>query len=235
MTQIAALTANNSSASSFTSYSFMAALQPAPHHPSYVKEYTAPTLDEHAPSDSKRKGRPAKIQLNRIKPYLSCFSAPGYALHSLPQLDAIVTGAVNLDHGGNTRPFSKKLVLSMLRSLDTISTANVEAYMESTLQECSNRHAKRIALCLRVIENAATKLSNTVWPALDSLQELEGSSLAIGITPCGNPLCSVCSNWQLGKYASVFDQSPALTDDCPAIPLANGPLAMHFGDDVLAF
>lgn len=106
----------------------------------------------------KTKGRPKKAVTNRIKPYLADFMFPKDALERLPLFDDIVTGAVHLDAGGNTRPLSKTMMVSLLQVLDEITTAAVQ---ESTNK--SLRHAQRIALCLRIIEGLAFKTSQVRW------------------------------------------------------------------------
>ena len=147
-------------------------------------------------SHSRGRGAPRKNQTNSLKHYLRGFSSPGSALHGLPYFDNIVTGAVNFDFG-NTRPFSKKLVVAMLQRLDVITTEAVENYMQLTLRECTTRHAQKIAQCLRVIEHASRKIAENSWLSLNSR--------IYDITPCGNESCIICSD--------VVDQSLNLTLD----------------------
>lgn len=70
-----------------------------------------------------------------------------------------------MDFGGNTRPLSKKLVITLLRRLDVISAEAVEAYMHATMRQCSLRHAQKIAQVLRIIIHAAAKVAEADWPA----------------------------------------------------------------------
>jgi hypothetical protein len=138
-----------------------------------------------APTGGKKKrGRPATVHANSLKACLSSFDAPGFALAGLPFLDQIVTGAVNLDMDGNTRPLSKKLVVSLLQRLDVISAEGVREYMRLTLRQCSERHAQKIAQCLRVIETALANVAKTKWPVGRPMYEIES---------CGKANCSVCA------------------------------------------
>lgn len=130
-----------------------------------------------------KRGRPSTVQTNSLKPYIAGFGAPGFALASLPCLDRIVTGAVNLDMESNTRPLAKKVVVSLLQRLDVISTQAVREYMHLTLRQYSERHAQKIALCLRVIETAAAPIAKTQWPAPPTYE----------IESCGRENCSVCA------------------------------------------
>jgi hypothetical protein len=114
----------------------------------------------------KKRGRPPTVHTNSLKACLSAFDAPGFALAGLPRLNEIVTAAVNLDMDGNTRPLSKKLVISLLQRLVVISAEGVREYMHLTLRQCCERHAQKIALCLRVIETAAATVAKTEWTKL---------------------------------------------------------------------
>lgn len=165
---------------------------------------TSPTTPK-----ARARGRPAILYPNSIKAYLASFSAPGHALSKLPGLDAVVTGAVNLDYGDNTRPLSKKLVLVLLRRIDVISSAEIQAYMHCSLRQCTLRHAQRLAQCLRVIERAAAKLARTQWPEPRQIEE-DGGSGVLQITPCGNASCTVCRSG--GAVASAWSL-PAESDD----------------------
>jgi hypothetical protein len=133
---------------------------------------------------SKQRGRPRIVHTNSLKASLSAFDAPGFALATLPYLDPVVTGAVNLDMDGNTRPLSKKLMVRLLQSLDVISAEAVREYMHLTSRQCSERHAQKIALCLRVIENALAPIAKTMWPSGRPKYEVE---------PCGRKNCPVCA------------------------------------------
>lgn len=137
-----------------------------------------------APQISKKRGRPRIAKTNPLNVYLSASNAPGFSLARIPYIDHIVTGAVNLDMGGNTRPLSKKVILSMLLRLDEISTKAVQDYMHLTLRPCEDRQAQNIASCLRVVVNAATKLP---------LPELPAAETNYNIEPCGNLHCTICA------------------------------------------
>jgi hypothetical protein len=117
---------------------------------------------EHADAveTKKPRGRPKKIEVNRIKPYLQNFIFPKDALSTLPMFDDIITGAVVADAGGNTRPFSKSKMIKLLQSLDFIS---VEAIRQHEPQ-WSLRHAQKIAMCLRIIERHAFDIAEVHWP-----------------------------------------------------------------------
>jgi hypothetical protein len=174
-----------------------------------------------APSKGKQRGKPATIHANSLKKYLGSYSSPGHALAELPQLDNIVTGAVNLDFGGNTRPLSKKTVLVLLRRLDVISTANVQEYMLLSLRQCTERHAQRIAVCLRVIEQAASKIAPAKWPNRSPLDETDMYRPVSYIAPCGNRACTVCSG------AAMRNAWSLVTPDIPSA------FVVHDSDDEL--
>lgn len=110
------------------------------------------------PPMQKRKGRPKKVVTNSLKPYLQNFIFAREALQALSGFDDIVHGAVRLDAGGNTRPLSKTMMVSLLQILDEITT---EAVRESI--GGSVRHAQRVAICLRVIERTAYKVAQIHW------------------------------------------------------------------------
>ena len=84
--------------------------------------------------------------------------------------------------GNNTRPLSKKIIVSMLSKFDVISSTAVKDYMELILQPIEIRQAQNIAFCLRLILIAAAKLS---FP-----QPIE---VNYDIEPCGNPHCTICA------------------------------------------
>lgn len=160
---------------------------------------------EASAAGPKKRGRPSKAATNSLKHRLSGFNVPGLALAGLPGLDHIVTGAVNLDLDGNTRPLSKKVVISMLQRLDVISTKAVQEYMHLTLRQCSERHAQKIAQCLRVIERAAASIAPSQWP---------GRS-APDIEPCGNATCQVCRQSRMHGPSSAIESN---YDDFAAEP-----------------
>lgn len=106
----------------------------------------------------KTRGRPKKVVPNRLKPYLQNFIFAKDALQILPGFDDIVHGAVRLDAGGNTRPLSKTMMVSLLQVLDEIRAEAVQESIGGSL-----RHAQRVAMCLRVIELAAYKVAQKHW------------------------------------------------------------------------
>lgn len=171
-------------------------------HIGAVEKITISSSDHSAivailPHASKKRGRPKIVHINSLKACLSAFSAPGFALARLPHLDHIVTGAVNLDMAGNTRPLSKKLMVRLLQHLDVISTEAVKEYMHLTLRQCSERHAQKIALCLRVIENTLAPIAKTKWLAPNHTYEIES---------CGKDNCPVCS--VRSAFAAFGKESP---------------------------
>jgi hypothetical protein len=129
----------------------------------------APSVKAAKPAAKKGRGQPKKVAANRLKPYLQEFTYPHDALSALPMFDDIVTGAVNLDAGGNTRNLSKSVMVSLLQGLDEIST---EAIQEATSQ--SKRHCQRIGQYLRIIERTGFKVAQTYW---DTPLELDWSGL----------------------------------------------------------
>lgn len=169
--------------------------------PFWVKSIAATPTGAAAPETKKKRGRPTTVHTNSLKTYLAGFNAPGFALASLPFLDNIVTGAVNLDLGGNTRPLAKKLVISLLQRLDVISAEAVRQQMHLTLRPCSERHAQKIGQCLRVIEIAAATVAKTRWPAPPTFE----------IESCGMVNCSVCA--RSGTEAPTPDADSCGSDD----------------------
>ena len=70
-------------------------------------------------------------------------------------LDNIVVGVCNLDLGGNTRPLRLRTVYTILSTQPIITTAVV---MEA--HQCSERHAQKIAACLRIASKEFIKHLN---------------------------------------------------------------------------
>lgn len=170
---------------------------------------------------SKKTGRgaPKKVRNNSLKPYLQGFYHPGHALSKLPQFDHIVTGAVSMDMGGNTRPLSKKLVITLLRRLDVISTETVQAYMLATMRQCTPRHAQKIAQVLRLIVNATAKVAEAQWPPPGEATDQHTFGSTGYITPCGSDTCIICSgsiqpNWDWPQHDANMDGADSLEDDC---------------------
>lgn len=126
----------------------------------YKRDITAvrSTIDKCIePAKKKARGAPKKIAPNRLKPYLKNFMFPREALRRLSMFDDIVTGAVQ-DSGGNTRPLSKTMMVSLLQGLDHIAADAIKVQTGSSL-----RHSQRIAMCLRVIERTAFKVAEKHW------------------------------------------------------------------------
>lgn len=117
----------------------------------------AVTVKAVGPVAKKVRGAPKKVVPNRLKPYLKHFMFPREALERLPMFDDIVTGAVK-DSGGNTRPLSKTMMVSLLQGLDQIAAGAIQ---EDT--GLSLRHSQRIAMCLRIIERTGFKVAQTHW------------------------------------------------------------------------
>lgn len=112
----------------------------------------------------KGRGRPKKVFVNRLRPYLQDFTFPGDALSKLPMFDDVVAGVVVADAGGNTRPFSKSYMVSLLQKLEEISTESVLDEMQ-----CSERHAQKVAMCLRIIERHCFEIAQDYWtPAIET-------------------------------------------------------------------
>ncbi|MGX9221436.1 hypothetical protein ACWV27_23975 [Massilia varians] len=117
----------------------------------------AVTVKAAEPATKKARGAPKKVAPNRLKPYLKHFMFPREALERLPMFDDIVTGAVK-DSGGNTRPLSKTMMVSLLQGLDEIAAGPIQDDTGLSL-----RHSQRIAMCLRIIERASFKVAQKHW------------------------------------------------------------------------
>jgi hypothetical protein len=170
----------------------------------------------------KPRGRPAIVHVNTIKPYLQSFSSPGHALAKLPELSDIVTGAVSLDYGNNDKPLGIKTVLVLLRRLDEITSEAIEECMLLSLRQCSQRHAQRLAQCLRVIERAAARIAKDKWPSPGLADETDTYRTAHSIVPCSEQGCQVCREtlvvtqaWSLApaEQDSTADSLPSLDID----------------------
>jgi hypothetical protein len=216
---------------SFLPYKLCEAPQYAPYRPATAippTESTAPDIPHSTegadaartkkPQKAKKTGRgaPKKVLDNSLKPYLQGFNHPGHALSRLPQFDHIVTGAVSMDFGGNTRPLSKKLVITLLRRLNVISAEAVEAYMHASMRQCTLRHAQKIAQVLRVIIHAAAKVAEAQWPAPGEAVDQHTFGSADYITPCGSDTCTICSgspqpHWDWPHHGANDDD---VVDDC---------------------
>lgn len=74
-------------------------------------------------------------------------------LREVMALDDILTGIASLDHGGNTRPLSKSTLFSLLATLPVITS---EAVQDAAW--CSQSHARRLAVALRIASSAFSSL-----------------------------------------------------------------------------
>jgi len=124
---------------------------------------------------------------------------------------------VSTDFGSNTRPLSKKLVITLLQRLDVISTEGVQEYMHLTLRRCSERHAQKIAQCLRVIEHAAKVIAVTQWPSPGEASEHLTFDSTNYITPCGSDTCAICSgstkqSWDWSHYGTCEAEGDIVKD-----------------------
>jgi hypothetical protein len=144
-----------------------------------------------SPSKAGRKGRPPIIHTNALKPYLQSFSSPGHALAKLPRLGSIATGAVSLDYGKNAKPLGIKTALVLLRRLDVISTESILEYMRLSLRPCTERHAQRLAQCIRIIERAA-RAAKSEWPEPGHVDDADLYTTMHSIVPCSEQGCSIC-------------------------------------------
>jgi hypothetical protein len=91
------------------------------------------------------RGRPEKAVINSLRPYVKNFTFPREVL-TLTGMDDIMSGAVALDLGGNTRPLNKKAMATLLQKLEVITAESVQEEMR-----CSLRHAQKVAKCLGII------------------------------------------------------------------------------------
>lgn len=201
-----------------------------PRHDEYREQVSAIKLTQRprkakAPANStakaKPRGRPAIVHVNSIKPYLQGFSSPGHALAKLPQLSNIVTGAVSLDYGNNGKPLGIKTVLVLLRRLDEITSEAIEEYMLLSLRQCTQRHAQRLAQCLRVIERAAARVAKDKWPAPDQVNEADVYRTAHTIVPCSEQGCAVCRETAAATQAwslASSERDPT-TDTLPVVDI----------------
>jgi hypothetical protein len=71
-------------------------------------------------------------------------------------------------------------------------------------KECTVRHAQRLALCLRIIDQSALKLAATLWSPRSQLEITTHD-----IVPCGKETCSVC----MSGLSSIYSWDQALDND----------------------
>lgn len=103
------------------------------------------------------RGRPSKVIMNTLRPYIQDLRSPMDAL-ALPGMDDITSGAVALDLEGNTRPLNKKSIIKLLQRLDVITAKAVSEEMK-----CGLRHAQKVATCLGIIVTLGKRWSSN-WP-----------------------------------------------------------------------
>lgn len=84
------------------------------------------------------------------------------AKRNLPVLIETIESVNLLDMGGNTRGLNQRTLLAMLEKFDTIDTNVVRDFMG-----CSERHAVRVAGCLRVIVNQFDRAFGRSYPQAD--------------------------------------------------------------------
>lgn len=145
-------------------------------------------VSSKSPAKAGRRGRPPIIHTNALKPYLQSFSSPGHALAKLPRLGSIATEAVSLDYGKNAKPLGIKTALVLLRRLNVISTESVLEYMRLSSRPCSERHAQRLAQCIRIIERAA-RTAKSEWPDASHVDEADSYTTVHSIVPCSEQDC----------------------------------------------
>lgn len=114
---------------------------PPPKYPGKHGKHAQGTKDEPKVAAPKKRTRPSKSAANPHNAlFKDCWSikdakksvSPALAL----ALDNILTGISLLDHGGNTRPISPRLILDLLRELGEVSTATVQAYTGLSTSYC---------------------------------------------------------------------------------------------------
>ena len=89
----------------------------------------------------------SKKQLDNLaKLHFQNYACLDDAREVYPSLDNILTGALALDMGGNTRPLRRNVIFALLQSLDVISPTRVRESMGN-----SKSHSEKIAMVLRVI------------------------------------------------------------------------------------
>jgi hypothetical protein len=123
-----------------------------------------------------------------------------------------------MDLGRNTRPLSKKLVITLLRRLDVISAEAVQAYMLATMRQCALRHAQKIAQVLRLIVRAAAKVAEAQWPPPGEATDQHAFDSGGYITSCGSDTCTICAgslqpNWDWPQHGASKDGAKSLEDD----------------------
>ncbi|THC44462.1 hypothetical protein C2862_08240 [Massilia sp. Mn16-1_5] len=83
---------------------------------------------------------------NTAKVHLENYARLDDAREVYPGLDNILTGALALSMGGNTRPLRRNVMFMMLQSLEVISPMRVRELMGF-----SKPHSEKVAMVLRVI------------------------------------------------------------------------------------
>lgn len=93
-----------------------------------------------------------KEMLNPMRGALKGYSTLDAAFSDFPYFENIFLGALVLDMGGNKRTLSPTLVFALLQTLKSISSETVQSFMG-----CSERHAQKVGVTLRVIITAFVK------------------------------------------------------------------------------
>jgi hypothetical protein len=94
--------------------------------------------------------------------------------------------------------------------------------MALSLRPCCERHAQRLAQCIRIIERAA-RAANNEWPAPGQVDAADSYATVHGIVPCSEQGCSVCRRsaeveqaWNLAATEQDDPTNTATTGDLDA-------------------
>jgi len=101
---------------------------------------------EQAAKDGAAADKSRKRFNNAAKVHLENYAGLNDAFEVYPGLDNILTGALALSMGGNTRPLRRNVMFMMLQSLDVISPTSLRELMGY-----SKSHSEKVAMVLRVI------------------------------------------------------------------------------------
>lgn len=93
-----------------------------------------------------------KEMLNPMRGALKGYSTLDAVFSDFPYFENIFLGSLILDMGGNTRTLSPTLIFALLQTLKTISSETIQSFMG-----CSERHAQKIGVTLRVLITAFVK------------------------------------------------------------------------------
>jgi hypothetical protein len=100
-----------------------------------------------------------KKKINTLKMYLAHYYSFAELAEDMPLLDDIVTGSSLLDFGDNKKPLRRDTLFFLLKELEIITATGVRA-----VHNCGVRHSQKLALCLRVIVNAANTEASRSYP-----------------------------------------------------------------------